>query len=46
MILVNADGFVSRHAHDAQVDGIEGKLRQNSGENGRDTELGMQQPGA
>ena len=46
MILVNADGLVGGHAHDAQIDGIQRKLGQDPGQNGGDAEAGVQQAGA
>lgn len=43
-ILIHADGQVG-HAHDVQVDGVQGDLGQDTGQDGRDAQEGVEQAG-
>ena len=43
-ILIHADGQVG-HAHDVQVDGVQGDLGQDAGQDGRDAQEGVEQAG-
>ena len=45
VILVHADCLIGLAAHDAQIDRIEGKLRQNAGENRRNAAARVKQSG-
>ena len=45
VVLIRVDGGVGLHAHDAQVDRVERKLRQDAGEDRRDAKLRVQQAG-
>ena len=44
VILVHVDGLVGL-AHDLQVDGVEGQLSQDAGQDGRDAHKGVEQAG-
>ena len=46
MILVDTDGFVCRHPHNMQIDGVKCKLSQDTGKDRGNSELGVQQTGA